>query len=88
MEQNELITMTKKEAVRYETIKKLIDKKIDGTVASKMLGLSVRQIKRIKKAVTSLGLKGVIHGNRNKSSNRKINETTIKDAKELLIARS
>ncbi len=34
METNQLITMTKKEASRYEVIKDLIAKKIDGTEAS------------------------------------------------------
>jgi hypothetical protein len=86
MQQNDLITMTKNEASRYDTIKKLIDKKIDGTEAAKALHLSVRQIKRIKAAVVVSGIKGVIHGNRGHDSNRKIDETVIKKAKELLIA--
>jgi hypothetical protein len=86
MEQNQLITMTKKEALRYDIIRKLINKKIDGTEASKTLCLSVRQIKRIKVAVVAFGLKGVIHGNRGRDSNRKINETIINEVKELLIA--
>ena len=68
---NQLITMTKKEASRYEIIKDLLAKKIDGTEASKLLSLSVRQVKRIKAAVRSSGIEGVIHGNRNKKSNRK-----------------
>jgi len=87
MEQIQLLTMTKKEAGRYEIIKELINKKIDGTEASKSLNLSVRQTKRLKASVVLRGLKGVIHGNRGKPSNRKINETIIKKAKKLLIAK-
>ena len=78
--------MTKKEALRYEIIQELINKKIDGTEVSKVLNLSVRQVKRIKAAVVVRGLNGVVHGNRGKPSNRKTDEIIIKDARELLIA--
>ena len=71
MEQNQLITMTQKEARRYEIIKNLLVKKIDGTEAAKALNLSVRRVKRLKKKVRKQGIKGVIHGNRGKVSNRK-----------------
>ena len=84
MDQNELITMTRKEARRCETIKDLLAKKIDGTEAAKSLGLSVRQIKRLKIKVKLSGAKGTIHGNRGKKSNRRINEKTIKKARKYL----
>lgn len=63
MIQNELITMTKKEARRYKVICELQAGKLDGTEASKLLNLSIRQVKRIKKKVKKDGVKGVIHGN-------------------------
>ena len=44
MDQNQLITMTKDEARRYEIIKDLIAKKIDGTEAAKLLNRSIRQV--------------------------------------------
>lgn len=81
---NELITMTQKEAKRYEVIKDLIAKKINGTDASKQLGLSVRQVKRIKAKVLKNKIKGVIHGNRNRESNRQIDKKTVKKAKKIL----
>lgn len=84
METNQLITMTKKEAGRYEVIKDLLARKIDGTEAATLLSLSVRQVKRIKAAVKRLGIKGVIHGNRNKKSNRKTDPEIIKKATEHL----
>lgn len=84
MDNNELITMTKKEARRYEIIKDLIAKKIDGTEAAKSLNLSIRQTKRIKARTIELKIKGVIHGNRGKPSNRKINEKIIEEAKKHL----
>ncbi|MDA3839595.1 MAG: ISNCY family transposase [Patescibacteria group bacterium] len=76
--------MTQKEARRYDVIKKLIGKKINGTDASKQLGLSVRQIKRIKARVLSLKIKGVIHGNRGGKGNRRIDETMVENAKKIL----
>jgi len=84
MDDNQLITMTKKEARRYEVIKDLLAKKIDGSEAAKQLNLSVRQIKRIKVRVRQLKMKGVIHGNRGKASNRQTDKVIVKKAKKLL----
>ena len=84
MDQNQLITMTKKEAQRYEIIKNLLVKKIDGTEAAKQLSLSVRQTKRLKATVKLLGIKGIIHGNRGQKSNRQLDEKLINKAKKYL----
>lgn len=84
MEQNQTITMTTKEANRYEVVKDLIAKKIDGAEASRLLALSIRQVKRIKAAVNSMGIEGIIHGNRNKESNRKTDPKIIQKATEHL----
>lgn len=80
MEQNTIITMTTIEAKRYEIIKDLIAKKIDGTEASKLLSLSVRQTKRLKSAVDDRGIQGVIHGNRGKTSHNKTAENILTNA--------
>ena len=71
MKQKQLITMTQKESERYEIIRDLIAKKIDGTEASKLLCLSIRQAKRLKASVSCLGVQGVIHGIRGKNSHNK-----------------
>lgn len=84
MEENQLITMTIKETRRYEIIKDLIAKKIDGTEASKQLNLSIRQTKRLKASVKKLKIKGIIHGNRGKKGNRKIDKAIVLKAKKLL----
>lgn len=84
MDTNQTITMTQKEARRYEIIKDLIARKIDGTEAAKALRLSVRQTKRIKARVKESKIKGVIHGNRGKESNRRIDEKIIEEAKKHL----
>jgi hypothetical protein len=84
MEQNQLITMTQKEANRYEIIKDLLSKKIDGAEAAKLLFLSIRQTKRIKASVIHLGIQGIIHGNRGKVSHNKTNSEILVKARKHL----
>lgn len=73
----ELITMTQKELLRYGVIKDLMDNKFNGTVAAKQLNLSNRHIRRLKRKVEEKGIKGLIHNNRGKLSNRKLDKTKI-----------
>ena len=79
-----LISMTEKELTRHSIIKDLINKKINGTDASKMIGVTVRQIKRIKATVLEHGAKGLAHGNRGKESNRKLSSQKLKKIEKLL----
>ena len=76
--------MTEKELARYEVIENLINGKIDGTEASKQVCLSIRQTKRLKASVKKDGAKGVIHKNRGKPSNRRIDDEKMGKAKKLL----
>lgn len=80
----ELIAMSSKELTRYEVIKELVDNKINGTDASLKLGLSIRQVKRLKKKVKNEGAKGLAHGSRGKSGNRKIDLEIIAKVKNIL----
>lgn len=48
--------------------------KINGTQASKQLKLSVRQTKRLKARIKKEGIEGIIHKNRGKESNRKLDK--------------
>ncbi len=79
-----LITMTPKELSKYEVIKQLIAKKINGAEASKQLGLSVRHTKRIKAKVKQYGVRGIIHSHRGNSSNRKMSEEKIQGIKQIV----
>jgi len=81
---HELITMSSKELTRYDAIKDLITGKINGTEAAKKIGLSVRQVKRLKIKVANFGARGLIHGNRSRAGNRKIPDETIEKAKDFL----
>jgi len=78
------LTMTKKEVNRYAIIKKLINKEINGTHASELLKLSIRQIKRLKIRVNRNGPEALIHGNRGKPSNRRIPDEEREKIIELL----
>ena len=83
----ETITMSQKESLRYEIIKNLIDKKINGAEADKQMDLSLRQVKRIKARVLKEGLKGIIHRNRGRAGNRILDPKMIEKAKHFLQTR-
>ena len=79
-----LISMTEKELSRHGVIKNLIAGAINGTDAAKQMVLSVRQTKRLKAKVIKSGAEGLIHGNRGKESNRKIDPNIIEKVKKYL----
>ena len=77
----ETITMSQKESSRYEIIKNLIGREINGTEAAKQTGLSIRQIRNIKARVIKEGLKGIIHRSRGRIGNRILDPKMIEKAK-------
>lgn len=80
----QLIAMTPKELSRYEVIKKLIGGRINGTEAAVQISLTVRQVKNIKAKVVKEGIKGVIHKNRGRPSNRKMKEEKIRKIEKIV----
>jgi len=66
------ITMSQKEVKKYDIIKKVINKELNGPASAKLLNLTSRHIRRLKKRVKEKGIKGLIHGNRGKPGNRAI----------------
>ena len=76
--------MSQKEVKKYDIIKKVIDKLLSGSEAAKLLNLSTRHIRRLKKRVIEKGIKGLIHGSRGKQGNRSIPEKEKKEIIELL----
>ena len=55
-----LIAMSSKELSRTGIIRNLIDQRVNGTEATKQLGLSTRQVRRIKSRVVCEGTEGII----------------------------
>ena len=76
--------MTQKDLGRYQVIKNLIAKLINGTDAAKQLSLSVRQVKRLKAGVMIDGAKGIIHRLRSRASNHRTDPELYKKAKDLI----
>jgi transposase len=64
--------MSLTEVKKYDIIKKVISREINGSDAAKLLDLTVRHIRRLKKKVKEDGIKGLIHGSRGKIGNRRI----------------
>lgn len=63
--------MSTKESIREAVISKLVNGEVDATEASKMVGLSVRQVKRLKATYLKNGKNGLIHQARGKPGTRR-----------------
>ena len=68
------LTMSQKEVKKYDIIKKVISKELNGSEAAELLNLTVRHIRRLKAEVIKSGIKGLIHSLRGKPGNRGIPE--------------
>lgn len=66
--------MSHKELDRHDVLKRLIRKEFNGTKAAALLQLSVRQVRRLKTAVQAYGPTVLIHGHRDKPSNRRLTD--------------
>jgi uncharacterized short protein YbdD (DUF466 family) len=84
MSEEGLITMSQKELKRYQVIQQLLNRRINGSVASRVLDLSVRQVRRLKIKVKRFGAKGLRHGNRGRQGHHQLQPGVIRQAKSLL----
>ena len=75
--QNGTFTMSNKEANRISVLDKLKTKEIRQKQASEILGLSIRQTQRIVKNYHQAGIISLIHGNRGKISNHRVDQVTV-----------
>src|SRR3974377_1339257 len=67
-----IIVARAKELRNLHIVRKVLEKEITQGEASEILGLSLRQIRRIVKRVRVEGDQGVIHRSRGRPSNRRI----------------
>lgn len=72
-----LLSMSQKEINRISIMEKVLKKELKQKKAAKVLGLSTRQVRRLKKRYKLQGAKGLIHKNRGKPSNHKIPDKEI-----------
>lgn len=71
----DIVAMSKKELHRVEMIQRMIDRRLYEKDVAYQLGLSVRQVRRLKKQYLADGAKGLISKKRGKPSNHKYSES-------------
>jgi transposase len=69
----DILTMSQKERQRYHLLKMVLESKTTLKHASRLMGISYRHAKRLKRKLISEGAKGLIHGNRGRPSPRALN---------------
>lgn len=79
--------MSKKEVTRLEVMTRLKAKRLSQAEASQMLGISVRQVKRLYAAYRQAGAKGLVSQKRGKASNHQLDEAVVQAARDLIYAR-
>jgi transposase len=79
--------MSERELTRLEVIQRVKRKTLKQREAAELLGLSVRQVKRLGKAYQRAGAAGLISKRRGQPSNNRLPEKTIKRARQLLRSR-
>lgn len=79
-----LFTMSNKEVNRISIMEKLLKKEIKQRKAARILGLSIRQTRRLKKRYKREGTKGLIHKNRDRVSNRRVPSEETNRAIEII----
>ena len=70
----DIIKMSTRELKRLRVIHKVIDRSIRQDDAALILGITARQVRRLKVAVIRDGERGVIHKSRGRPSSRKISD--------------
>lgn len=81
---DKLITMSTKELTRLEVMQRMKEKRLSQKEAANMLGLSVRQIKRIWRRYKQEEAKGVVSKRRGQPSNHRLDEQICRQALDLL----
>jgi len=81
---DKLLQMSAKEITRLEAIQRIKDKRLTQKEASRMLGISTRQVKRLYQAYRKRGAKGLVSQRRGKASNNRLDAGIVQQALDLL----
>jgi transposase len=81
---DELLQMSPKELSRLEVMQRLSRKQMSQNEASRMLKLSTRQIKRLRKAYREQGAAGLVSKHRGRKANNRLSEEVKRKALNLL----
>jgi len=74
--------MSQKERQRYHLLQMVLESKTTLKEASRLMGVSYRHAKRLKRKLISEGAKGLIHGNRGRPSPRALNRELAELARD------
>jgi transposase len=81
---DKMITMSTKELTRLEVMQRLKEKRLSQKEAANLLGMSVRQIKRLWRKYQKEGVKGLVSKRRGQPSNHRLDEKTTRQVLGLL----
>jgi transposase len=84
MKNSKNITMNNKELTKATTTQECIAGKYTLDEAGQLLGITSRQICRLKIKYKEHGIKGLAHQARGRESNRKISEDVVKNIVEII----
>jgi len=83
----DLLAMSAKELGRLEVIQRVKEKRLKQKEASKMLGVSIRQVKRLLRAYREKGAAGLVSKQRGKPSNYQLGEGVQRKVLDLLVGK-
>jgi transposase len=83
----ELLNMSKEELNRFEVMGHLQEKRMRQRTAAEILGVSVRQVKRLLRAYRREGAAGLVSKQRGKPSHHQLDQETVQTAIDLLHGR-
>jgi transposase len=81
---DKLLTMSNREITRLEVMQRLKGKRLSQKEAARMLGISIRQVKRLWKAYQKKGAKGLVSQRRGKPSNNRMDAGIAQQALDLI----
>lgn len=81
---DELLPMSTKELTRVEVMQRLKDKRLQQKEAAILLGLSVRQVKRLWRKYRKAGAKGLLSARRGKASNHRLDAKVSQQTLDLI----
>jgi transposase len=83
----DLLTMSKEELGRLEVMERLQEKRMRQKTAAEILGISIRQVKRLLRAYRREGAAGLVSKQRGRPSHHQLDADTVQVALDLLLTR-
>ena len=81
---DDLLTISERELTRLEVMQRVKDKRLRQKEAAQLLGISIRQVKRLWCAYRKQGAKGLISARRGKPSNNRLDAGVTQQALDLI----